>query len=156
LSAYSKALEVIPRQLCENAGFDSTDILAALRRKHALTNNGSADDKSENSTNSKWYGVDLVNGDICDTFQAGIWEPCGNKINAFEAATEAACLILSIDETIVAPRSQDPGAAASGMMGNNNKPMTNMMNSAMEATQGGARSGQLGPGVSYMKGRGGG
>jgi T-complex protein 1 subunit eta len=152
LSAYSKALEVIPRQLCENAGFDSTDILAALRRKHALTSSDAAD---TGNTNSKWYGVDLVNGDICDTFEAGIWEPCGNKINCFEAATEAACLILSIDETIVAPRSQDPGAAASGMMGQNNKPMTNMMSNAMETAQGGgARTGQLGPGVSYMKGRG--
>jgi hypothetical protein len=34
LAAFAKALEVIPRQLCENAGFDSIDILNKLRHKH--------------------------------------------------------------------------------------------------------------------------
>ena len=146
IRAYAQALEVIPRQLCENAGFDSTDILSALRRKHAVDADG------------KWYGVDVINGDICDTFELGVWEPSDNKINSFDAATEAACVILSIDETVVAPKSQDPGAQATGMMGGagGGKPMSNMMSNAMEATQGGARTGQLGPGVSYMKGRGGG
>ena len=41
--AFAKALEVIPRQICDNAGLDSTDILNKLRVKHA---NG-----------EKWYGV---------------------------------------------------------------------------------------------------
>lgn len=35
ISAYAKALEVIPRQLCDNAGFDATNILNKLRQKHA-------------------------------------------------------------------------------------------------------------------------
>ena len=35
ISAYARALEVIPRQLCDNAGFDSTNILNRLRQKHA-------------------------------------------------------------------------------------------------------------------------
>ena len=35
ISAIAKALEVIPRQLCDNAGFDSTNILNKLRQKHA-------------------------------------------------------------------------------------------------------------------------
>jgi T-complex protein 1 subunit eta len=150
VSAYARALEVVPRQLCDNAGFDSTDILSALRRKHA----------QDDDADAKNYGVDILNGGICDTFEAGVWEPSDNKKNSFDAATEAACVILSIDETIVAPRSQDPGAHATGMMGGGGgaaggKPLTSMMGSAMEATQGGARSGKLGPGVSYMKGRGG-
>jgi T-complex protein 1 subunit eta len=143
VGAYAKALEIVPRQLCDNAGFDSTDILAALRKKHTQDADG------------KWYGVDIIKGDICDTFEAGVWEPSGNKINSFEAATEAACVILSIDETVIAPRSRDIGAQQSGMLNQNNRPMSNMMNSAMDAANsGGARSGQLGPGVSYMKGRG--
>jgi len=118
-----------------------------LRRKHA-----------QDKEDGKWFGVDVVNGGICDTFASGVWEPSDNKMNSFDAATEAACVILSIDETVIAPRSQDPGAQASGMMGGGGggRPMSNMMSNAMEATQGGARSGQLGPGVSYMKGRGGG
>lgn len=35
IGAYAKALEVIPRQLCDNAGFDATNILNKLRAKHA-------------------------------------------------------------------------------------------------------------------------
>lgn len=35
ISAVARALEVIPRQLCDNAGFDSTNILNKLRQKHA-------------------------------------------------------------------------------------------------------------------------
>ena len=36
IKAFAKALEVIPRQLCNNAGFDATDVLNKLRMKHAL------------------------------------------------------------------------------------------------------------------------
>lgn len=35
ISAMAKALEIIPRQLCDNAGFDATNILNKLRQKHA-------------------------------------------------------------------------------------------------------------------------
>ena len=35
ISAIGKALEIIPRQLCDNAGFDATNILNKLRQKHA-------------------------------------------------------------------------------------------------------------------------
>ena len=35
IAAMAKALEVIPRQLCENAGFDATNILNKLRQSHA-------------------------------------------------------------------------------------------------------------------------
>ncbi|KAG8134161.1 hypothetical protein E2320_007308 [Naja naja] len=35
IGAYAKALEIIPRQLCDNAGFDATNILNQLRAKHA-------------------------------------------------------------------------------------------------------------------------
>jgi T-complex protein 1 subunit eta len=149
VNAFAKALEVVPQQLADNAGFDATDILSALRRKHAQE--GSVD---------KWFGVDVKTGSVCDTLETGVWEPSDNKSNSIHAAVEAACVILSIDETIIAPKSQDPGAHHSGMMGGdgggggNNKPMSSMMNNAMSASQGGARSGKLGPGVSYMKGRG--
>ena len=35
ITAYAKALEIIPRQLCDNAGFDAITILNKLRQKHA-------------------------------------------------------------------------------------------------------------------------
>jgi T-complex protein 1 subunit eta len=145
ISAFAKSLEVVPQQLCDNAGFDATDILSALRRKHAQDDDG------------KWYGVDIAEGDICDTFESGVWEPSDNKCNSLAAAAEAACVILSIDETVVNPRSQDPGGAAAQQQMMQQKPMSNMMGNAMDAVnaqKGGSRSGNLGNGVSYMRGRG--
>ena len=89
VSAYAKALEIIPRQLSENAGFDSTDILNHLRAAH--------------SKGDTWAGVDIENDGICDTVKAFVWEPALVKQNALSAATEAACMILSVDETIRHP-----------------------------------------------------
>lgn len=149
VEAFARALEIVPRQLCDNAGFDPNDVLSALRRKHAYDEDG------------RWYGVDIENGDILDAFAAGIWEPSDNKSNSLASAAEAAGVILSIDETVINPRSQDPGAAT-GMMGppgGGQKPLSNTMAGAMDAVnaqKGGSRSGNLGNGVSYLKGRGGG
>ncbi|EKM83938.1 hypothetical protein AGABI1DRAFT_110547 [Agaricus bisporus var. burnettii JB137-S8] len=112
IAAFAKALEVIPRQICDNAGLDSTDVLNQLRMKHA---NG-----------DKWFGVD-VDGTtgIRDNYEAFVWEPTLVKINAISSATEAACLILSVDETVRNPQSEPqnpgpkapPGAAQRAMRG---------------------------------------
>ncbi|XP_069601181.1 T-complex protein 1 subunit eta [Ranitomeya imitator] len=96
IGSYAKALEIIPRQLCDNAGFDATNILNKLRAKHAQ--------------GGTWYGVDVNNEDIADNFDACVWEPAIVRINALTAASEAACLILSVDETIKNPRSSADGA----------------------------------------------
>ena len=53
----------------------------------------------------KWYGVDVMREDIADNFEACVWEPAMVKINALTGATEAAALILSVDETITNPKS---------------------------------------------------
>merc|ERR1712083_805115 len=101
-AAMAKAFEVIPRQLCDNAGFDATNILNKLRQKHAQGN--------------CWYGVDIMSEDVADNFEACVWEPAIVKINAITAAAEAACLILSVDETVKNPRSgQGAGGAPGGM-----------------------------------------
>lgn len=91
IGAIAKALEIIPRQLCDNAGFDATNVLNKLRQKHAQGNYG--------------FGVDIHSEDIADNFAAGVWEPAIVKTNAILAASEATCLILSVDETIKNPRS---------------------------------------------------
>uniref|UniRef100_A0A671TW76 T-complex protein 1 subunit eta n=1 Tax=Sparus aurata TaxID=8175 RepID=A0A671TW76_SPAAU len=100
IGAYAKALEIIPRQLCDNAGFDATNILNKLRAKHAQ--------------GGMWYGVDINNEDIADNFAACVWEPSIVRINALTAASEAACLILSVDETIKNPRSSMDGPPGGG------------------------------------------
>jgi len=97
IAAFAKALEVIPRQVASNAGMDSTDVLNKLRMKHAH--------------GGKWFGVDVVAGGICDTFESFVWEASVMKRNALAAATEAACLILSVDETVRNPASDKPDQA---------------------------------------------
>ena len=62
-----------------------------------------------------WFGVDIVNEDIADNFEACVWEPSVVKINALTAASEAACLILSVDETIKNPKAAQ--AEGGGMPG---------------------------------------
>ena len=102
LAAYAKAFEVIPRQLCENAGFDATNILSSLRTKHA--------------EHQLCFGVDVQREDVSENFLAAVWEPAVVKINAITAASEAACLILSIDETVKVPKSSsEPSNAAKAM-----------------------------------------
>ena len=59
-----------------------------------------------------WYGVDIVSEDIADNYEACVWEPAIVKINAIVAANEAACLILSVDETIKNPKSSNEAMGA--------------------------------------------
>ncbi|KAG0565928.1 hypothetical protein M758_7G023100 [Ceratodon purpureus] len=113
INSYAKALEVIPRQLCDNAGFDATDVLNKLRQKHALASGEGA-----------LYGVDINSGGIIDTFASFVWEPSVVKINALTAATEAACIVLSVDETIKNPKSE--AAQAEGMGGGRGRGMGGM------------------------------
>lgn len=98
--AFAKALEIIPRQICDNAGLDSTDILNKLRMRHA---NGHI-----------WYGVDVDGPEgVRDNMEAFVWEPSLVKTNAINSATEAASLILSVDETVRGPQSENPAAGPS-------------------------------------------
>ncbi|EIM92428.1 uncharacterized protein STEHIDRAFT_89418 [Stereum hirsutum FP-91666 SS1] len=95
--AFAKALEIIPRQICDNAGLDSTDILNKLRMKHA---NGET-----------WVGVDVDGPEgVRDNMEAFVWEPSLIKVNAISSAVEAACLIISVDETVRNPQSEAPQA----------------------------------------------
>ncbi|KAJ8664325.1 hypothetical protein QAD02_005987 [Eretmocerus hayati] len=100
IGAIARALEIVPRQLCDNAGFDATNILNKLRQKH--------------HTGKCWYGVDINNEDIADNWESCVWEPAVVKINALTAACEAACLILSVDETIKSPKSSSDGPPMPG------------------------------------------
>lgn len=95
LNAFAKSLEIIPRTLAENAGLDSNEIISKLRQKHAL--------------GEKYTGVDVWNEElgVCNTYENFIWEPLLVKKNYIASATEAACQILSIDETIKAPQNEE-------------------------------------------------
>lgn len=57
----------------------------------------------------RWFGVDILKEDIADNFEAFVWEPAIVRENALTAASEAACLILSVDETVQNPKSDMSG-----------------------------------------------
>lgn len=97
MESFAKALEIIPQQVAANAGLDATDVLNKLRNAH-FTPGGS----------NMWMGVDVMNEDICDTFISGVWEPAANKLNSLASACEAACCILSVDETVKNAVSEKP------------------------------------------------
>ena len=80
ITAFAKALEVIPRQLTDNSGFDATDVLNTLRERHAAPGGAGAR-----------MGVDCRTGGVIDTYDAFIWEPALVKTNAISSACEAAC-----------------------------------------------------------------
>ena len=79
MSAFAKALEVIPRQLCENAGLDSTEVLNQLRKEHAVSQ----------GSGGRWAGVDVLNEGVCNTMTLGVWEPSANKLNSLAADTQS-------------------------------------------------------------------
>jgi len=94
INSFAKALEVIPKIIADNAGLDSIEVMNKLRHKHA-------------TVEGKEFGVDIVGeSGICNTYESFVWEPALVKINALNAATEAACTILSIDETVRNPKAE--------------------------------------------------
>mmetsp|Transcript_46639 Transcript_46639/g.121010 ORF Transcript_46639/g.121010 Transcript_46639/m.121010 type:complete len:562 (-) Transcript_46639:74-1759(-) len=105
INYFAKALEVIPMTLAQNSGADGTKLLNQLRQKHAVGIDG------------RWIGVDCINCSTVDTFASYIWEPVVVKNSALSAATEAACLILSIDETVKNPQSEKPQGGMGGGKG---------------------------------------
>ncbi len=85
---FANALEYIPVTLAENAGLDPIDTLTELKSKH--------DDNDDKA------GLNLFNGKIENTFDAGIVEPLKIKTQAINSASEVAVMILRIDDVIAA------------------------------------------------------
>lgn len=112
--SFAKALEVIPRTLAENAGLDPIDVLVSLKAKHD-TKKG-AD-----------FGLSVFEGEVKDMKELGVIEPLRTKIQAINSATEAAIMILRIDDVIASgghkeppggmpPRGMPPGMGGMGGM----------------------------------------
>lgn len=100
VAEYAEALTTIPKTLAMNAAMDAIDLLASLKVRHHAAQKG--DDPSKKD--SRWYGLDLTNGTVRNSVQAGVLEPLVSKLKSFKFATEAAITILRIDDLIkVAP-----------------------------------------------------
>jgi thermosome len=86
IKKYAEALEIIPLTIAENAGMDPINTMVTLRAKH--------------SQGKKWTGIDARNTRVADMFSLDIIEPVAVKEQIIKSATEAACMILRIDDVI--------------------------------------------------------
>ncbi len=101
IKKYAEALEIIPLTIAENAGMDPIDTMATLRAKQ---NQG-----------RKWTGIDAKNTKIADMLAIDVVEPIVVKEQIIKSATEAACMILRIDDVIAI--SGAPGGGGMPPMG---------------------------------------
>ncbi len=89
IEAFADAVESIPLTLAENAGLDPVDVMVELRAAH----------EKENGSN---MGVDVFSGKIRDMLELNVVEPLRVKLQVLKSATEAASMILKIDDVIAA------------------------------------------------------
>jgi len=97
VAEYANALLAIPKQLAVNAAKDATELVARLRAYH---NAAQAADASDEHKALKWYGLDLLRGELRNNTAAGVLEPAMSKLKSLKSATEAAISILRIDDMI--------------------------------------------------------
>jgi thermosome len=91
---FAEAIETVPLTLGENAGLDPIDVLSELRARH---------EKGET-----WAGVDVLEGKVKDTKKIEIYDPLAVKKQAIKSATEAATMILRIDDVIASGKTEAP------------------------------------------------
>ena len=103
VNAFADTLEIIPRTLAESAGMDAIDTLVSLRAKHEK------DGKDE--------GVNVLGGGIVDMWKEGVIEPLKIKTQAIKSASEAAEMLLRIDDVIAGTKKSGPPMPPGGDMG---------------------------------------
>ena len=86
INKFAEALEVIPLTIAENAGMDPIDTMVKLRAKQ--------------SEGKKWTGINAKEGRVTDMLSQNIVEPVVVKEQIIKSATEAASMILRIDDVI--------------------------------------------------------
>ncbi len=95
IEAFAKSLEGLVMSLAENAGLDPIEIIMKLRAAHE-------------KDDGKWIGINVFAGDLANMMELGVIEPVSVKANAIKAGTEAATIILRIDDVIAASKIEKP------------------------------------------------
>jgi thermosome len=91
---FADAVEIIPTTLAENAGLDTIDILSELKVQH--------------EKGKIWAGINVQSGKIEDMKKLGVLEPLSVKTQIVKSATEAATMILRIDDVIAGGKMKTP------------------------------------------------
>jgi thermosome len=94
VNKFADAMEIIPKTLAENAGLDVIDMLAELRNQHMKGNMN--------------VGLNVYEGKPVDMLEAGVIEPLRVKTQAIASATEAASMILRIDDVMASAKEEHP------------------------------------------------
>jgi len=100
VQCFAEAMEAVPLTLGENAGLDPIDILSELRARH---------EKGE-----VWAGVGVLEGKVMDMEKLEVFEPLAVKKQIIKSATEAASMILKVDDVIAAGRMKAPPTPPKG------------------------------------------
>jgi thermosome len=101
IDAFASAMEVIPTALAENAGLDPIDILIEMRKSH--------------KAGKKNAGVNVFTGQVEDMVANDVLEPFRVGKQAISSATDAAVMILRIDDVIASKGT--PGMSSRDMAG---------------------------------------
>jgi len=101
IKQYAEALESIPLTIAENAGMDPIDSLITLR--------------ANQSNGKQTVGINAREGKIGNMFSLDIVEPLAVKEQIIKSATEAACMILRIDDVIAVSGRPSAGGPPPGM-----------------------------------------
>jgi thermosome len=99
IEAFANAIEIVPKTLAENAGLDPIDMMLEVRSQHKKGN--------------KHAGVNVLDGKVDDMFKNKVIEPLRVSLQEIEASSEAATMILRIDDVIA---SRGGGGAPEGGM----------------------------------------
>ncbi|SBT35083.1 T-complex protein 1 subunit beta, putative (CCT2) [Plasmodium ovale wallikeri] len=91
IEAYAKALRQIPTYILDNGGFDSSEIVSKMRAQHTKGNT--------------YAGIDIVNGDVGNVMELGIYESYNAKLSQITSATEARSAARSAERS--AERSEE-------------------------------------------------
>jgi len=87
VEAFAESLEIIPNTLAENAGLEKIDIMVELRATHE-------------KPKGHLMGIDVFTGKVANMQKMGVIEPLSVKEQAIKSASEAASMILRIDDVI--------------------------------------------------------
>ncbi len=100
IEAFANAMEVVPKALANNAGLNAIDMTIALKTKH-------------NGKSGVNFGLNVYEGKAINMLDAGVVEPLRIKTQAIKSATEAACMILRIDDILAMAEVKNPAGAPS-------------------------------------------
>jgi len=98
--AFAEALEVIPITLAENSGMDPIDAISEMQSAHAK--------------GKKWAGVNGYENKVDDMAKLNVLEPMVVKAQSIKSATEAATMLLKIDDIIAVAKSRAPAGPPGG------------------------------------------